>query len=53
MTVANSGTWVATMDSDYEEHGWIDPQYGDTPEDAACLLAIKLFEAGVLKREGD
>lgn len=44
-----SGSWVATMDS-RTEHGWVDPQYADNPEDALCLLAIKLFEEGVLTK---
>lgn len=51
LTVADSGTWVATMDSKSEAHGWVDPQYADTPEDALCLLAIKLFEEGILTNE--
>jgi len=25
--------------------------YADTPEDAACILAIRLFKEGILKRE--
>lgn len=29
-----------------------DSVYADTPEDALALLAIKLFESGVLKKEG-
>lgn len=52
ITVADSGTWVATMDSDYEEDGWIDPSYADTPEDAAAKLAIELFKQGILTENG-
>lgn len=53
ITVTDSdggGSWVATMDSRIEEHGWVDPQYADTPEDCAAKLAIQLFKEGILTR---
>lgn len=43
--------WRARLESKYDSHRdkWIE-QHADTPEDAACKLAIELFKSGVLKR---
>lgn len=47
LTVADNGQRVACYISK-NNNKWYEPQYADTTEDALALLAIKLFEEGVL-----
>lgn len=42
------GKWICAL-VDIPQYQY---SYADTPEDAACKLAIELFKQGVLKREG-
>lgn len=44
LSAADDGSWVAG----YLGHGFV---LADTPEDAACDLAIELFKKGVLVKE--
>lgn len=42
------GHWFASISND---HSIGDSSYADTPEDAACLLAIELFKQNILTKE--
>jgi hypothetical protein len=47
----NSWNWEAQCHPDPDASDGYSFAYADTPEDAACKLAIALFEAGVLVKE--
>lgn len=47
VTTRDKGDWTAGFSGTYDR--WHDDKgFGDIPEDAVCLLAIKLFEEGNL-----